>query len=123
MLKIADFEINWPKSIALLVLTALLFLGHSCQPETKSLIHPGERITRPELQIELDTIIATAEARMADLDKQEEFRDLIFKNVLIIGQTGTVNPTGIITLLAGLYGITRGAQDVKNKVKKNSNNT
>jgi hypothetical protein len=123
MFKIADLEINWPKSIALIVLTALLFLGHSCQPETKSLIHPGERITRPELQIELDTIIATAQARMADLDKQEAFRDLIFKNVLIIGQTGTLNPVGILTLLTGLYGITRGAQDVKNRVKKKQNNS
>lgn len=121
MLKISDLVQNWPKSIALIILTALLFLGHSCQPETKSLIHPERRITRPELQIELDTIIATAEARMADLDKQEAFRDLIFKNVLIIGQTGTMNPVGILTLLTGLYGITRGAKDVKDRIKKKSN--
>ena len=121
MFKISDFEINWPKSIALIVLTALLFLGHSCQPETRSLIYPGEKVTRPELQIELDTIVNTAEVRMADLDRQEAFRDLIFKNALVIVETGTLNPLGIITLLTGLYGITRGVQDVKKKVgSKNS---
>jgi len=122
-MKISDLVQNWPKTIALIVLTALLFWGFGCPPTVRSLTTPGTMITRPELQIELDGIIMTAEARMADLDKQEEFRDLIFKNVLIIGQTGTLNPIGIITLLTGLYGITRGAQDIKKKVKKNSNNS
>lgn len=120
MFKISDFEIHWPKTLAIIVLTALLFWGYSCQPETKSLIHPGERVTRPELQIELDSIIATAEIRMADLDQQEAFRDLIFKNALIVVETGTLNPAGIITLLAGLYGISRGAKDIKDRVKKKS---
>lgn len=122
-MKISDFEINWPKSIALIALTILLFIGHSCAPETLSLVHPGEKVTRPELQIELTAIMSTAEIRMADLDRQEAFRDLIFKNALVIVETGTLNPLGIITLLTGLYGITRGAQDIKKKVKKNSNNS
>lgn len=55
---------------------------------------------------------------MAELDRQEAFRDVIFKNVLIIGQTGTLNPMGIITLLTGLYGVSRGVKDVKDRVKK-----
>lgn len=118
MLKISDLIQNWPKTIALIVLTALLFWGYSCQPETKSLIHPGERVTRPELQIELDSIIATAEIRMADLDQQEAFRDLIFQNALVVVETGTMNPAGIITLLAGLYGISRGVKDVKDRIVK-----
>lgn len=121
MFKISDLEIHWPKTIALVVLTALLFWGYSCQPETISLIHPGGKVTRPELQIELDSIVATAVFRMADLDRQEAFRDLIFKNALVVIETGTMNPAGIITLLLGLYGITRGAKDIKDKVKKNSN--
>ncbi|GAH57528.1 unnamed protein product, partial [marine sediment metagenome] len=37
-------------------------------------------------------------------------------------ETGTINPLGIITLLTGLYGITRGAKDIKDRVKKKSNN-
>jgi len=117
MLKISDLVKNWPKTIAIIVLTAVLFFGFHCQPETKSLLHPGEKVTRPELQIELDSIIATANYRMAELDKQEAIHDLIFKNALLVVETGTMNPAGIITLLAGLYGITRGAQDVKNRIK------
>lgn len=122
-MKISDLVQNWPKTIALVFLTLLLFWGYSCQPEVASLIHPERKITRPQLQIELDTIIATAEFRMADLDRQEAFRDLIFQNALIVVETGTLNPLGIITLLTGLYGIARGAQDIKNRIKKNNNKT
>lgn len=123
MLKISDIVQNWPKTIALFVLTALLFWGYSCQPQVASLVHPERKITRPQLQIELDSIIATAEFRMAELDRQEAFRDLIFQNALIVVETGTLNPLGIITLLTGLYGVTRGAQDIKNRVKKKNNNS
>lgn len=119
-MKIADLEINWPKTIAIIVLTALLFWAYSCQPQVASLVTPGAKITRPELQIELNSIIATAEYRMAQLDQQQAFQDLIFKNALIMVEGGGINPVGIITLLAGLYGVARGGQDIKNKVKKNN---
>lgn len=110
---------NWPKTIALVVLTALLFWGYGCPARTPSLTRPDEDVTRGELQIELDSIIATAEYRFADLKKQEQFRDLIFQNVLVMANTGTMNPAGILTLLAGLYGVAHGVKDVKDKVKKN----
>ncbi len=122
-MKISDLEINWPKTIAILIMTGLLFWGYSCQPKVASLTHPGVKITRPELQIELDAIIATAEYRLAELEKQEAFQDIIFKNAILMAKTGTVNPLGVITLVAGLYGIARGTQDLKNKVKKNSEKT
>jgi len=122
-MKISDLVPNWPKSIALIVLTAILFWGYGCPPHVKSLIHPGQMVTRPELQVEMDTIMQTAEFRFADLDQQDAFRDVIFKNVLLSIETGTLNPVGIITLLTSLYGITRGAKDVKDRIKKNNNKT
>lgn len=120
-MKLSDLVDNWPKVIALLLLTAFLFWGHACQPTVKSLLVPGKKVTRPELQIELDTIIATADFRMADLDRQEAFRDVIFKNALLMVEGGSLNPVGIITLLAGLYGITRGGSDLVKKVKEKQN--
>lgn len=113
-----DLIQNWPKTIALVFLTLILFWGYGCPPKVKSLIQPGVKITRPELQVELDSIITTAEYRMADLDRQEAFRDVIFKNAVLMIETGTINPLGIITLLIGLYGIARGAKDIKDRVKK-----
>jgi len=122
-MKISDLSDNWPKVIALILLTGFLFWGHACQPTVKSLLVPGQKVTRPELQIELDTIIATADFRMADLDRQEAFRDIIFKNATLMIEGGTLNPVGILTLLAGLYGVGRGTSDFVKKVKKKSNNS
>lgn len=118
MLRLYDIVQNWPKTIALIVLTALLFWGYGCPARVPSLTTPGKLITRPELQIELDSIIATAEYRLAELDKQEAFQNVIFKNALVMVESGTVNPLGIITLLAGLYGVARGTKDVKDRIKK-----
>lgn len=122
-MKIADLEIHWPKTLALIAMTGFLFWGFACPPKTKSLITPNKKITRPELQIELDTIIATAEFRIADLEQQQQFRDIIFKNALLMVDGGTINPVGVITMLAGLYGLTRGAKDIKDKVKKKVNDS
>lgn len=122
-MKISDLEINWPKTIALFVLTGLLFWGYACQPQVTSLVHPGVKITRPELQIELDAIIATAEYRLTELNKQQAFQDIIFKNAMLMAETGPVNPLGILTLLAGLYGVARGTKDLKDRVQKKNRTT
>lgn len=119
-MKLTDLSENWPKAIAIVILTAILFWGYGCPAKTESLIHESKKITRPELQIELDSIIATAQYRLADLEKQDQFRDVIFKNALLMVEGGTLNPVGIITMLAGLYGITRGGADIVKKVKKKS---
>jgi len=107
---------NWPKVIALVLLTAFLFWGFSCPSKVPSLLDREIKVTRPELQIELDTIIATAEFRLADLDRQDAFRDIIFKNALLMVEGGTLNPVGVITMLAGIYGVTRGGKDIKDKI-------
>lgn len=114
---------NWPKAVAILLLTAILFWGYGCPSRVSSLITDGKKVTRPELQVELDTLIATAEFRMADLDRQDQFRDIIFKNAMLMVETGTMNPAGIITMLLGLYGVTRGAKDIKDRIEKKTENS
>jgi len=119
-MKLSDLSENWPKAIAILVMTAILFWGYGCPAKTESLTTQGKKVTRPELQVELDSIIATAEFRLADLDRQDQVRDIIFKNAMVMVEGGTLNPLGIITMLAGLYGVTRGTSDIVKKVKKKS---
>ena len=122
-MKLSELVENWPKTIALILLTAILFWGFGCPPRTESILTEGKKVTMGELQMELDSIIATAEYRVADLKKQQEFRDIIYNNALLMVEGGTLNPVGIITMLAGLYGVTRGGQDFVKKVKKKRENT
>lgn len=118
-MKIGDIVQNWPKTIAIILLTAFLFWGWACPSSVPSLIVEGKKVTRPELQIEMDTITATAKFRLSQLDQRDAFRNLVFENAFAMAKGNGINPVGIMTLLAGLYGVTRGVQDVKNRVKKN----
>lgn len=117
-MKLSDITDNWPKAAALCLLTAILFWGWGCPSRVPSLLEPTRKITRPELQIELDTIIATAEFRLADLDRQDQFRDIIFKNALLMVEGGTLNPVGVLTGFAALYGLASAGKQVKDKLKK-----
>lgn len=109
---------KWPLYAVMIGANALMLFCTACPSKTTSLITPGKKVTRPELQIELDSIIATAEFRVTDLDKQDAFRNIIMKNALIMVETGTFNPIGIATGLFAAYGIGNAASKVKKSVKK-----
>jgi hypothetical protein len=99
----------------------LFYIG--CQARTQSLSDPKRLVSRGELQIELSNVLATAELRMADLDKQEAIRSLILQNALVLASGGTLNPVGIISAIAAVYGIATAGQKVvstfSNGIKKN----
>jgi len=115
-MKTLDYVDNWPKLLAILALTGFLFWGYGCPSKVESLTIDGKMITRPELQIEMDTFTATAKYRLSQLDQQDAFRNVIFENAFAMAKGNGVNPVGIITLLAGLYGLTRAGKDLKDKV-------
>lgn len=114
---------NW-KAILIGITTVLLMMFYiGCQARTKSLSDPKRLVSRGELQIELNNVLATAELRMADLDKQEAIRSLILQNALVLASGGTLNPVGIISAIAAVYGIATAGQKVvstfSNGIKKN----
>ena len=90
--------------IAGIVLAIMLFLLFGCEPTTKSVWNPETKVTRAQLQIEMEHYLASVEARFADLDKQDKFRQFIFNQAFIIAESGGVNPLGILTALGSLFG-------------------
>lgn len=109
---------KWPLYVVMLAANVLILFCTSCPPRTQSIYDPTLKVTRIELQIELDMMLATAQMRMASLDKQQAIRDTILKNALLMVETGTLNPLGILTALFASYGIGNAACKVKNGVKK-----
>lgn len=104
-----------------LTLAGFIFYGYGCEPKVKSLIRPTHRINRQELQLELDQLIGMAQLRMVDLDKQEQFRSIILENALILVQGQPLNPIGIITAIAAVYGATQGGRNITKVVKEKRN--
>jgi len=90
----------------LALLLALLFLLWilGCEPKVPSITQPMQKLTRNELQIEVDTYLALAKVRFEQLEKQEEFRRTIVNNAFIIAQGGELNPYGIITSFLSILG-------------------
>lgn len=104
---------KWPLILSTLLCTTLLFYAYGCEPKTKSLIDPMRRVTRAELQLELDTLFATSKLRILDLDRKDQIRDFVFQQVLISAQGGGVNPVGVITSLLAILGIGMTADDIR----------
>lgn len=104
---------KWLFIVTISICIGLTWFAYGCQPKTQSLIHPTEKVTRAGLQHELNTLIALAELRGEDLEKQEQFRNFVFQQALVIAETGTVNPFGVITSLLALLGIGATADDIR----------
>ena len=94
-----------------------------CPPRVMSLLDETRQITGPELQIELDMIIAQAELRFLDLNKQQQLRDIVTKNALVMIEGGTINPTGLITGALAVIGLMTAGKKTVQAVKKKINHT
>lgn len=103
--------------ITTLVCVSFLIYCYGCTPQVRSLMHNDRYINRQELQLELDQFMGMAQLRLADLDKQEEFRAIVLQNALILVQGQPLNPVGIITAVAAVFGALQGGRTVKNVVK------
>jgi len=112
------------QSIAVILIAALLVWTYGCPSHVDSLTVPGKSVTRPELQIELDTIVAMAAARSADLDKQDSIKQLIFQQAMLTAQGGQINLMGVIAAAAATLGIGATVDNVrKRKELKDVKNT
>lgn len=93
-----------------------------CKPTVPSLTRPGAKVTRAELQFEMETLFGGYELRNASLTEQERWRSFITQNALIMVQSGAISPLGIFTAIAAFYGIGSAAKDtgkvVKNKIAR-----
>lgn len=104
--------------VGVLVTIGFLFYAYSCEPKVASLLNTTKKVNRQELQLELDQLIGLAQLRMVDLDKQEQFRAIILENAVLLVQGQPINPVGIITGLAAIYGATQGGRNITKVVKE-----
>lgn len=114
--------ISWLKKNSSIIITvfvsiALIIYLYGCEPKTRSLVRNGETVNRQELQLELKQLIALAQIRMLDLDKQEQLRAIVFQNALILMQGQPLNPVGIISGVLAIYGVTQGGCKITKVVK------
>jgi len=108
--------------IAFVVTVGLMIFIYGCPSKTTSLLHNDREVTRPELQLELENITALAKLRILDLNQQDELKSLLVQNALVIFSGQPVNPFGILTGVAAIYGIASGGYQIGGKVKNKIKN-
>lgn len=122
MTKLLEFLNHERYQVISAILCACLILWFwGCKSEVRSLVDPTRKIDRDELTAEVDFFMASAEIRFKDLDRQDEFKQYVLDQALLYGQTGTLNPVGIVATLAGILGVGAIADNVrKRKVIKDN---
>jgi hypothetical protein len=113
---------NYQVIIATIVTVSMGLWLYCCEPKTHSVLSPHTMVTRAELEVELDNIMKLAEQRMVDLNRQEAIRNLILQNALLVVGGQPLNPVGLLTAFAAIYGVgvagSKTVTAVKNGIKK-----
>lgn len=98
---------------------AVLLWTYGCESKVASITTPSLRVSRSELQVEIETYLAIADLRFADLNKQDEFRDEIFRHATLWAQGGIVNPLGLALSLASIIGVGATVDNVTKRRREN----
>lgn len=114
--------LQWIKKHSTLLITSLVcivlvFYCYACESKVRSLTNRNHLVNRQELQFELARFISLAEIRILDLDQQDELRAIFLQNGLLLLQGQPLNPVGIVTAIAAVFGLLKGGQQIKQGVK------
>jgi hypothetical protein len=111
--------------VAAALISILFFYGYGCESQTNSLINPEKKVTRGELQAELEYLASIADVRIADLDKRDAIKQELLDAANVIGTGGTINASGLVNLAATIGAISFGLnrnQQLKNTLKNKTAN-
>lgn len=117
MKKLLDTLFNHERyqSISIIICAALLVYFYGCEPKCQSITQPNLQVTRAELDIEVESIIAKANIGYMSLEQQEELRDLILQQAISAASTGAINPIALITSVGTILGVGATVDNVRKR--------
>lgn len=83
----------------------VLVWAYGCESKVRSPLNPNQLVNRAELELEVETFLAQAALKFADLDRQDEFKRIVFENAIGYAQGKPINPIGVIMTIGGILGI------------------
>lgn len=101
--------------LAVLTCLVIIFAGFCCESQTTSIQKPPTKVTRAELNAEVDKMLIDIDQRYAELDRQDEFKALLYEHLMLWSTTGTFNPAALVPLLASVLGIGAIADNVRKR--------
>ncbi len=117
--------------VALIICSGMLIWTLGCESKVTSLTDPTKKVTADELSIEVEGLLAklnielnlimkSADVKFKDLARQDAIKQKMMDFSLLAAKTGTLNPSGLVGLIAGIVGIGAVIDNrIKDKVIKN----
>lgn len=94
--------------IATILCFAMCIWLFGCQSKCESLIDAQKKVDRAELQNELNYLVGLAEARAKELDRQDELKQQLVNAASLVGEGGTLNPSGLISIFTSMAAVSFG---------------
>lgn len=105
---------KWYIAAGLLLIIAIGYT-YGLSSKCPSLLDPNKKISRAQLQNELNYVIGQAKCYADDLDKQDAVKQALLDAANIIGSSGTINPSGLLNLAASVGGISFGLTQMQKR--------
>ena len=83
-------------AVAVVVVFCMLIWLVGCESTTQSPLNPDEKVTRVELQQEVEMFRVKVAEATADLNRQDAFKQELAKLGIALAQGGTVDPVGTV---------------------------
>lgn len=106
--------------IGFALLPLVLLYAYSCQSTVVSLVQTNRKVTRTELIAEVDLILARAEAKFQDLDRQDLVKSTIFNSLLELSQGKPINPAGIALVIGNILGLGAVIDNIRKRTHINT---
>ena len=96
---------NQAIAVAVVICIALGVYLVGCKSSVISPINPPKKVSRVQLEAEMERLMVDVELAIEDLNKQDLFKQKLFEIGLVAAQGGTVNPVGAGITLLGILGL------------------
>lgn len=100
-------------SVVLVIVFVIWIQG--CPSTCTSLLDETRKVTRNELQAELDLLHTRAADRVETLDQQDLLKGAIAENALLFTTTGTFNPVGLMTVVFSILGVGATVDNIRRR--------
>lgn len=106
--------------ISLVLCSVVVAWAYGCESTVRSIIQPNLKVTRAELQQEVENLTAQAELRFKSLDRQDAFKSALFDVAIQYANGSTINPVAVAITLGNILGIGAVIDNRRKDVRINS---
>jgi len=103
------------QTISVIACALLLIWFYGCEPMCESTLFPGTKISRAELDSEIDIFITKVNTGYATLEQKEQLRQLLFEQALQSAATGAFNPIALMTSVGAILGLGATADNIRKR--------